>query len=68
MNSWKTKGCPVCRQLWESGRFPPEIGVNIENHSSLHRCIECGTYWEQYERYADVITEPDARSRYTIGD
>ena len=56
MSSWKEKGCPVCRGQWESGSPPPEIAVNIALHAKLHRCVVCGSYWEQAERYATTIT------------
>lgn len=61
---WEEKGCDICRKLWESGSNPPEIAVNYELHSRLHRCNECGTYWEQYERYADVVDANEARLNY----
>lgn len=63
MNSieWKEKGCEICRKLWESGQRPPELAVNYDLHARLHRCSACGVYWEQLERYADVISEKKAR-------
>lgn len=61
MSSWKEKGCPVCRSQWESGSAPPEIAVNIALHATLHRCVVCGSYWEQAERYATTITPEEAR-------
>jgi hypothetical protein len=61
---WKDKGCSVCRGLWESGKHPPELAVNYDLHTRLHRCSECGTYWEQLERYADVISESEARKQF----
>ena len=62
--AWKSKGCEVCRSLWESGRTPPEIAVNLDLHSRLHQCASCGTLWEQLERYADAITAAEARKLY----
>jgi hypothetical protein len=38
--------------------------VSHELHSRLHRCGTCGTFWEQHERYADVIPEIEARRLY----
>jgi hypothetical protein len=61
---WQHKGCKVCRGLWESGERPTELAVNYPLHSRLHRCDTCGTFWEQHERYADVITENEARRLY----
>lgn len=65
MNDWNAKGCSVCRKQWAWGRSnPPELAVNAGRHASLHRCQECGTYWEQFERYADVVQESEARKLY----
>jgi hypothetical protein len=61
---WKNKGCESCRSLWEAGRRPPELAVNYELHARLHRCLVCGTYWEQNERFADTIDEQEARRLY----
>jgi hypothetical protein len=61
---WQHKGCERCRGLWESGRRPPQLGVSHELHSRIYRCDTCGTFWEQHERYADVITEIEARRLY----
>lgn len=62
--SWNSKGCATCREQWEAGRPPPELAVNYELHGRLHRCRSCGAYWEQSERYADVLTEDAAKQRY----
>lgn len=62
--TWNSKGCAICRQQWETGRPPPELAVNYKLHGRLHRCPACGTYWEQSERYADVLTEDAAKQRY----
>ena len=66
MNPWDSKGCPTCRQLWRVGKEPPKRATNDERHSFLHRCDECGTYWEQFERYVDVISEDEARANYGV--
>lgn len=59
MDVWNTKGCEVCRTRWLQGKVLEELAVNYEKHSSLHRCEECGTYWEQFERYVDTIAEEE---------
>lgn len=64
MGTWDSKGCEVCRSQWMRGNHPPPIGVNQEKHSFLHRCENCGTYWEQFERYVDVIPEELAHTEY----
>ncbi len=58
---WEDKGCSLCRKLWESGKRPSELAINYDLHSRLHKCFACGAYWEQLERYANVINESDAR-------
>ena len=62
--AWQSKGCTICRGLWEMGDHPPELSMSILLHAQLHRCSSCGTYWEQLERYADTISEEVARERY----
>jgi len=66
ISSWDLKGCPACRDLWLTGRQPPKLAVNDERHSYLHRCDDCGTYWEQFERYADILSEDEARDIYGV--
>ncbi len=66
MSDWNSKGCSRCRQLWLAGRQPPKLAVNDERHSFLHRCEDCGTYWEQFERYADVVSEDEAKAIYGV--
>ena len=61
---WLKKGCDACRRMWERGTPPPELAVCIPRHASLHRCPECGTYWEQHERYADTISIEEAKLYY----
>jgi hypothetical protein len=64
MDAWEMKGCDACRTRWLQGNHPPKLGVNHEKHSFLHRCEQCGTYWEQFERYVDVISQDAARVEY----
>lgn len=64
MTNWNEQGCMHCRQQWMEGSPPPELAVNLELHARLHRCIVCGAYWEQNERYANVISEVEARQSY----
>lgn len=61
---WEKKGCSSCRQLWETGKRPMELSVNYDLHSRLHQCSECGAYWEQFERYADIIEKYEAQKIY----
>lgn len=64
MTAWEEKGCEVCRQQWRAGERPMQLAVNIELHTRLYRCSICGTYWEENERYADVIPEVAVLSDY----
>ena len=64
MSSWEDKGCLVCRRKWETGEQPNRLGINFARNAYLHRCDVCGTYWEQYERYADTISVEDAAIYY----
>ena len=64
MTEWEKKGCSVCRKLWERGQTPHMLAESIEHHSRLYRCDVCNALWEEYERYADVVTEEDVRNRY----
>ena len=64
MIEWKKKGCEVCRHQWESGQRPPELAINYVLHSRLHQCATCKTYWEQNERYADVLSKKEALELY----
>lgn len=64
MSEWKEKGCQVCRHQWEAGERPRELAVSYALHTRLHRCDVCGTFWEQHERFADVIGEMDALRLY----
>ena len=64
ITDWERKGCVECRQLWLEGKEPRKLGVDDERHAFLHRCDECGTYWEQFERYVDVISKQNAENIY----
>lgn len=64
MGEWETKGCDVCRRMWETGMQPPRLGISLARNAYLHKCNVCGTYWEQCERYANVISNEDAKKFY----
>jgi hypothetical protein len=64
MTAWNEKGCSVCRQQWMFGERPEQLAVNSELHTRLYRCSVCGIYWEENERYADVITQAAVLSDY----
>ena len=64
MTAWTEKVCIVCRQQWLSGKRPEKLAVNIELHTRLYRCTICGSYWEENERYADVVTQAAVLSDY----
>ncbi len=52
----RSAGCPVCRYFWAQGGRPPQLGVSHALHASLFRCTACGTYWEEFDRYAIPVT------------
>ncbi len=64
MNAWDKKGCATCRSKWLSGEGLRKLGVSDERHASLHYCDRCNTFWEQYERYVDTISEAEATTIY----
>jgi hypothetical protein len=64
MTAWKDKGCAVCRLQWMSDERPQQLGVSFALHTRLYRCSDCGSYWEENERYADVIAKGAVLSDY----
>jgi hypothetical protein len=38
--------------------------MDLVLHTRLYRCAACGSYWEENERYANVIPEAAARADY----
>jgi hypothetical protein len=61
---WDEKGCFICRRQWETGIQPRRLGINLARQTYLHQCNECRSFWEQYERYADVISSEEAQRFY----
>lgn len=59
-------GCDLCNRYWSKHprKRPAELSVNYENQTMLFQCTECGTYWEETQRYPHVITEKDAKTLY----
>lgn len=64
MDEWERKGCAVCRSKWYAGEGLKKLGESYERHASLHYCEECQTFWEQFVRYVDTITEAQASTIY----
>ena len=62
MDDWFKQGCEICRQgvLSGSSSSPALVGTSIANHARLRRCHACGSWWEENEREAHVISEADA--------
>jgi len=58
---WFKQGCEICRQgvLSGSSSSPALVGTSIANHAHLRRCHACGSWWEENEREAHVISEAD---------
>jgi hypothetical protein len=63
-NPWDAKGCEHCRDVWRKAQRLPELAVDFDEHTSLHQCPECGTYWEMHERFVDVLSLGDAKTKY----
>jgi len=66
MNNWNQKVCKQCRALWEKGDRPTFISESVKYHSRLYKCNNCNTYWEEYERYADVVDFKNILYKYDI--
>lgn len=64
MIDWNNKGCEVCRSLWAKGDTPEKLVVSQEHHTVLYQCSSCGTYWEEHERFADVIDLKELGLKY----
>ena len=64
MKSWNEKGCKQCRLIWEQGKYPQPISVNNQRHTRLYQCLFCGNFWEEHERYADVISAEEVCEHY----
>lgn len=62
--AWDEKGCVHCRNIWLTTVDLPELAVNLREHTSLHQCPVCETYWEMHERFVDVTSRAKARKKY----
>jgi hypothetical protein len=40
------------------------LGINLVRQTYLHQCDDCGTFWEQRERFADTVSAGDAMRLY----
>jgi hypothetical protein len=60
---WEQQGCEVCRAAWSTPGRPglKHLGTNFAQHAHIHRCLSCGSYWEELERYAHQISESEAK-------
>ena len=48
----------------DGGERPELLVVNIVLHTRLYRCAACGCYWEENERYANVMSESTVHADY----
>lgn len=64
IQDWNSKGCKKCRGAWETGQRLHELEVSRSRHATLSRCRDCGTYWEEFERYADIISPEEVVIHY----
>ncbi|MBA3686058.1 MAG: hypothetical protein H0W72_12585 [Planctomycetes bacterium] len=65
---WSSKGCAKCRLAWMSGSRDGLVLVaeSIPRHARLFRCAQCRAYWEEHERYADVVSQAEAHAAYKL--
>ena len=66
MSQQALEGCEYCRRGANSATWPPpsRIATSADGWAFLHRCGECGAYWEFNVREAHVIGEAEARQHY----
>ena len=58
------QGCAVCREQWMTGSRPTFLALSIALHTRLFRCDECGSHWEELERYAVQVSPSEARLHF----
>jgi hypothetical protein len=63
---WRQQGCDACRQsaLRGGGSSLVRVAVREDGPSFLHRCELCGTFWDLTIRFANPISEDEARRIY----
>jgi len=64
-------GCEKCRNAWMSAnqdKTLQHVGKeNYERQARLHRCNDCGTYWEEPNgAYPSGLSESDAKRLYNV--
>jgi hypothetical protein len=66
MADWSSKGCDECRRGILSGRsdLPERVATSIEAHAHLLHCNICGSWWEESEREAHVVSEAKAKRTF----
>lgn len=66
MSEEQLLGCEECRRGAYGASWPPpqRIAVREDGPTFLHRCEKCGTYWDFDLRFANPITEAEAKKRY----
>ncbi len=60
------KGCFQCKDFWQFSEVerPNELMTNLERQSRLYKCNYCGSFWEEYDRCATIISKDMARCYY----
>jgi hypothetical protein len=43
---------------------PTYVATSMEHHSHLHRCKDCGAWWQFNEREAHVIDDREAKETF----
>lgn len=65
-NTRDIEGCEACKRGAYSGAWPPpeRVAVHEAGPTFLHKCEQCGTYWHFDLRFANPISEAEARRLY----
>jgi uncharacterized protein with PIN domain len=64
-------GCEECRNAWVSAnrnKALQQIGKeNYDRQARLHRCKNCGTFWEEPNgAYPSGLSEDEAKRLYNV--
>lgn len=60
---WDSQGCTLCRKAWARASPGDEmtlLGTNPTMHCRVYQCRTCRSYWEELERYAHQVSQPEA--------
>ena len=63
----KKKGCDQCKDFWQFShvKIPELIDSNENRQTSLYRCLNCLSYWEESQRYAYILSDEELHKYYS---